>query len=149
MVSILSPGIKTSQLELDFYCTHLMQTLSAFKFSFTGFLGFQLCFCYFCWSSGGGLLVVWQIWVFLSFLLHQFIIFLYLILYKKIVEDKDIFYKATITVKPYLHFQFKLKIIHRVIISVNFILFTQERIKPETWLSYTEDIFLTLEKSLL
>lgn len=129
-----------------------MQTLSAFRFTFTGFLGFQLCFCFFRWSFGEGLLVVWQIQIFPSFFLKAN--FYYHLSVFNIIQVSSRgwghFLQSHLTVKPYLHFQFKLKIICRVTISVNFILLMQKRVKPETWLLlYTEDTFLTHGKSHL
>lgn len=50
-------NLRENSFEFDLYCTYIiMYTLSAFRFTFTGFLGFQMCFCYFCWSLGWGLL---------------------------------------------------------------------------------------------
>lgn len=95
-----------------------MQTLSAFRFTFKGRLGFPTVFvifasllgvaCQWCMTSKD-----------ISYFLHQHITTLSVIL-KWIVEGENIFSKAT--VQTYVHFQFKLKIIHRVITSVNFIL---------------------------
>lgn len=137
---ILSPSIKTYYLDL--YCTHLMQTLSAFQIYLYWLHGFPtvlLLFLLVFWGRPAGGMTKINIFIFCPLIYH-------LSVFNIIWENSrgwGHFLQSLEAVKPYLHFPFKLKIIHRVIISVNFILFTQKRMKPEIWLSYIEDIFLT------